>query len=147
MVKNKAWPDSAAHPQSGLSLLLMLFILRVPLDPAEAGSRQSSKSFSFTSPNQPPLQSTRSVFLTLSLNHLDLFISLCFLATTLIQLLLSLACNSLWTGLPSLYLFSLPSILKSVWWGFSDSSLAQGGLSDFPSSGSQSQVWMCLGEP
>ena len=50
MVKSKAWPDSAAHPQSGLSLFLSLlvtpFILRVPLDPAEARSWQSSKSFS-----------------------------------------------------------------------------------------------------
>ena len=42
MVKNKALPDLAAHPQSGfsLSLSLILFILRVPLDPAEAGPRQ-----------------------------------------------------------------------------------------------------------
>ena len=45
MVKNKALPDSAAHPQSGLSLSLSLFplltpfILRVPLDPAGAGPR------------------------------------------------------------------------------------------------------------
>ena len=48
MVKNKAVPDSAAHPQSALSLSLSLslsltpFILRVPLDPAEAGPRQSN---------------------------------------------------------------------------------------------------------
>ena len=46
MVKNKDWPDSGAHPQSGLSLSLSplflsptLFILRVPLDPAQAGPR------------------------------------------------------------------------------------------------------------
>ena len=45
MVKNKAWPDSAAHPQSGLSLLLMLFILRVPLDPAEPGPWQFTLKF------------------------------------------------------------------------------------------------------
>ena len=40
MIKNKDLPDSATHPQSGLSLSLffspMPFILRVPLDPAEA---------------------------------------------------------------------------------------------------------------
>ena len=44
MVKNKAVPDSAAHPQSALSLSLSLtpFILRVPLDPAEAGPWQSN---------------------------------------------------------------------------------------------------------
>ena len=37
--KNKDLPDSAAHHQSGLSLSLSLtpFILRGPLDPAEAG--------------------------------------------------------------------------------------------------------------
>ena len=41
MVKNKVLPDSAAHPQSGLSLSLFLsptlFILSVPLDAAKAG--------------------------------------------------------------------------------------------------------------
>lgn len=63
------------------------------------------------------------------------------------KLPLSLACNSLWSGLPSLYLFSPLSIPKSFWWGFSDFSLAQAGLSDFPSPGSQCQVCMCLGEP
>ena len=146
MVKNKAWPDSAAHPQSGLSLLLMPFILRLPLDPAEAGSWQSSKSFSHPPTNllySLPDLSYGLCLLTI-LTYSFLFVS--WLPPSS-KLPFSLACNSLWTGLPSLYLFSPPSILKSVWWGFSDSSLAQGGLSDFPSSGSQSQVWMCLGEP
>ena len=40
MVKNKALPDPAAHPESGLSLSPMPFILRVPLDPARAGPWQ-----------------------------------------------------------------------------------------------------------
>ena len=42
MVKNKALPDSAAHPglvSLSLSHSLTLFILRVPLDPAGAGPR------------------------------------------------------------------------------------------------------------
>ena len=40
MVKNRDLPESAAHPQSGLSLSPSPFTLRVPLDPAEAGPRQ-----------------------------------------------------------------------------------------------------------
>ena len=63
MVKNKDFPDSAAHPQFYLSLLRMPFILRVPLDPAEAGPWQS----------RPPTESKRlfNTSVSLLLSHIQ----------------------------------------------------------------------------
>ena len=58
MVKNKDLPDSAAHPQSGLSLCLCVsvsptpFILRVALDPADAGPRHLTTGSLLTDNNK-----------------------------------------------------------------------------------------------